>query len=241
MTGSPIHLSPLLLNERTKEPYLRLPPPHSNIILTPPRLNDTEATVQILNDRRVFQWLATTPYPYNTDHSKQWIEITSQEAERLLRQLEETAGGFVGGCPVRILREVKENGDQVFLGDCTIGKWGFEDIQDPVEREKLKMENDQRPPGDPETVWGFGADYLAPSHHGQGIMTSAIGTLIEQWIKPRMGAKIIWANVWKGNHGSVRVFEKNGFVLEMTLEDSKARTESRGGGMATVHYLRRRL
>jgi RimJ/RimL family protein N-acetyltransferase len=85
------------------------------------------------------------------------------------------------------------------------------------------------------------ADYLAPSHHGQGIMTLAIGTLIEQWIKPRMGAKKICANVWKGNHGSVRVFEKNGFVLEMTLEDSKARTESRGGGMATVHYLRRRL
>jgi RimJ/RimL family protein N-acetyltransferase len=154
--GSPVHLLPLLLDERTKEPYLRLPPPHSNIILTPPRLSDSEAIVQILNDRRVFQWLESTPYPYHTDHAKQWLEATLQEAEMLLRQLEETAGGFVGGCPVRILREVKENGDQVFLGDCGIGKWGFDDVQDPVEREKLWKENDQRLPGDLGTVWGFG-------------------------------------------------------------------------------------
>lgn len=82
------------------------------------------------------------------------------------------------------------------------------------------------------------ADYLAPSHHGRGIMTLALRTLIEQWIKPRMGAREICANVWKGNQGSVRVFEKNGFVLEKTLENHTVRQESKGGGLISVHILR---
>lgn len=156
--GSPSYLFPLLLNEKTEEPYLRLPSPHSNIILTPPRLNDDDSKdiVQILNDRRVFQWLESTPYPYNLEHAKEWLKSTSKEAEMALRELEETQGGFVGGCPVRILREVKENGDEIFLGDCRIGKWQFDDILDLEERERLRKENDQRLPGDSETVWDFG-------------------------------------------------------------------------------------
>ena len=72
-------------------------------------------------------------------------------------------------------------------------------------------------------------------------MTLAIGTLIEQWMKPRMRATRICANVWKGNQGSVRVFEKNGFVLEKTLENHKAVQESKGGGLVGVHILRCQL
>lgn len=72
-------------------------------------------------------------------------------------------------------------------------------------------------------------------------MSLAIGTLIEQWMKPRMRARIICANVWTGNYGSVKVFEKNGFVLEKTLENFTARPESKGGGLMGVHVMRRRL
>lgn len=156
MSSSHSHLSPLLFNEKTNEPYLRLPLPHTNIILTPPRDADNEAIVKIMNDQRVFQWLESTPYPYYLEHAKAWLEVTSRQANTVLQQLEETPGGFVGGCPVRILREVKDNGEESFLGDCGIGKWGFADILDPGEREKARRENDQRPPGDPGTVWGFG-------------------------------------------------------------------------------------
>lgn len=157
---STTYLAPLFLNEKTQEPYLRLPSPHSNIILTPPRLNDNDSNeiVQLLNDRRVFQWLANTPYPYHLEHAKQWLESTLKEAEKILQQLEETQGGFVEGCPVRILREVKENGEEVFLGDCEIGKWGFDDILDPGERGRLKSENEKRGPGNPETIWGIGGE-----------------------------------------------------------------------------------
>jgi RimJ/RimL family protein N-acetyltransferase len=72
-------------------------------------------------------------------------------------------------------------------------------------------------------------------------MTLAIETLMKEWVKPRMGGKEIYVDVWKGNHGSVRVFEKNGFVLEKTLDDAKAIPESKGGGLASVHVLRRQL
>lgn len=154
--SSPLHLSPLLINEETNEPYLRLPPPHSNIIITPPRLRDAEAIVEILNDRRVFYWLQSTPYPYNLEHAKQWLESTSKKSDMLIQQLEEVQGGMVGGCPVRILRKVKENGEEVFLGDCEISKWGFDEILDPGERARVTAENEQRPPGDPQTVWAIG-------------------------------------------------------------------------------------
>lgn len=72
-------------------------------------------------------------------------------------------------------------------------------------------------------------------------MTLAIGTLIEAWMKPRMGAREICADVFQGNHGSVRVFEKNGFVLETTLKEAKAILESKGGGLATIHVMRCRF
>lgn len=55
-------------NAVTQEPYLRLPEPHSNIIITPHRVDQAEETVlrltELLNDHRIYQWLETTPVPY---------------------------------------------------------------------------------------------------------------------------------------------------------------------------------
>ena len=45
-------------------------------------------------------------------------------------------------------------------------------------------------------------------------MTAAIGTIIKDWMIPRMGVRHIIVDLYVGNQGSVRVFEKNGFVLE---------------------------
>ncbi|KAF8591952.1 acyl-CoA N-acyltransferase [Ramaria rubella] len=232
-----LHLSPILINKHTGEPFLRLPFPHSNIILTPPRASDSDAIVPILNDRRVFRWLDGPPYPYNIDHARAWLEITSKASDDVIQELKEKGSGYVvEGCPVRTLREVTDSGEEIFLGDCVIRRWLFDDIADPEERERLTKENEKRLPTDPETQWGIG-DYLAPSHHGRGIMSAALGTLISQWFIPRMGTKTIKANVWKGNHGSVRVFEKNGFVIEKTLENYRAIAESKGGGTIGMHVM----
>ena len=45
-------------------------------------------------------------------------------------------------------------------------------------------------------------------------MTAAIGTIIKDWMIPRMGVRHIIVDPYVGNQGSVRVFEKNEFVLE---------------------------
>ena len=49
-------------------------------------------------------------------------------------------------------------------------------------------------------------------------MTLALQTLIDQWMIPRMNARIIRAEAFLGNKGSVRVFEKCGFVEREQVE-----------------------
>jgi len=57
-----LQLHPLEVNLKTGEPFLRLRH-HKNIILTPPREEDAEAFIPLLNDPRV-DGLAGPPYPY---------------------------------------------------------------------------------------------------------------------------------------------------------------------------------
>lgn len=45
-------------------------------------------------------------------------------------------------------------------------------------------------------------------------MTAAIRTIINDWMIPRMGVRCIIVDPYLRNQGSVRVFEKNGFVLD---------------------------
>lgn len=60
-------------------------------------------------------------------------------------------------------------------------------------------------------------DFVAGTHHGRGIMTAAVKTLMQGWMIPRMGARKIRAETFIGNIGSTRVFEKNGYVLESII------------------------
>lgn len=56
-------------------------------------------------------------------------------------------------------------------------------------------------------------DCLASSHHGKGIMTSAIRVMMDEWAIPRMNAQHIVATAFIDNIGSQRTFTKNGFRL----------------------------
>ena len=49
-------------------------------------------------------------------------------------------------------------------------------------------------------------------------MSVAMRTIMHSWMVPRMRARQIRCEVYKGNLGSVRVFEKNGFVLTDTVD-----------------------
>jgi len=254
---------PLEINKQTGEPFLRLLPPHSNIILTPPRATDEDisAAVEILNDMRVVRWLSGPPYPYTAEHGRVWFEITAKRSKEIMEEIEAAEpNAFIGGCPVGVIREIKEDGTEVFLGDCSINAWGFEDVGDEDKRRRLINENEKSIP--PLKEWSIGGmylkismhdhkdrpannsyflDYLAPTHHGKGIMSSALKRLLEKWAIPRMGARRISAVALEGNIGSVRVFEKNGFLMEKTLPDWKDIPKEKGGGKVGLHVLRKRF
>ena len=48
-------------------------------------------------------------------------------------------------------------------------------------------------------------------------MSAAVKTMINEWMIPRMGVRQIRTEALAGNAGSVRVFEKNNFVLQDTV------------------------
>lgn len=140
-----------------------------------------------------------------------------EELELAAKKDPEASPIIVGGCPVRTLREVRADGTEVFLGDIGVDRCGYPDLEASFEKERLIEKNSQRLAGDPEIAWCIGY-YLAASHHGRGIMTAALRTLISEWMIPRMGAHLIRAEAFKGNAGSRKVFEKNGFILEKIVD-----------------------
>jgi RimJ/RimL family protein N-acetyltransferase len=62
-------------------------------------------------------------------------------------------------------------------------------------------------------------DYLAPSHHRQGIMSDAVSTVLQDWAIPRMNIRRMWVSTFTGNEASMKVFLKNGFKLIGSYED----------------------
>lgn len=71
-------------------------------------------------------------------------------------EVEVPGGGvlrMVSGCPVNIIRQRRENGTEVYLGDCSFARYRFLDEQDPDERKRLIDANEALPVGDPQIVW----------------------------------------------------------------------------------------
>jgi len=69
----------------------------------------------------------------------------------------------------------------------------------------------------------YATGYIAPSHKGKGIISSAIHTLIHDWAVPKMGVRKIIVAVHMDNLASIRVFEKNGFVFKAMYMDTRDR------------------
>jgi RimJ/RimL family protein N-acetyltransferase len=65
-------------------------------------------------------------------------------------------------------------------------------------------------------------------------MTLAVKTIIYDWAIPRMKVQRLKSWAFKDNEGSMRVFEKNGFLRGCTLKDWAPVSESRGGGKKSI-------
>jgi len=227
MTSQQSQVHPLEVNPQTGEPFLRLPAPHENIIITPPREGDQSTLMQHMNDPAIVGWIEGPPVPYLPEHADFWVQLVREQSDAILEYLrrseEEFPNGplqFVDACPVRYLREVKENGTDVLIGDIVFRRGPFEEVLDGVERKQMQEENACKQAGDPTIQFAVG-DWLAVSHHGRGIMTAALGLLMSAWAIPRMGARHVVAHTVAGNIASHRVFEKNGFVNRGSFDNGK--------------------
>lgn len=145
-------------DEERREPFLRLQGNLSNIIITPPRLSDADAIVQILNDPRVFLTLEGPPFPYKHSSAMEWLTKVKADTDHVWKSIQNESNKtkLFEGCPVRIIREINQDGFQTYLGDCGIDRWGFPDIKDRVLRDRLEAENEARSLGHPEIIWCIG-------------------------------------------------------------------------------------
>ncbi|KAK7060816.1 hypothetical protein VNI00_000549 [Paramarasmius palmivorus] len=196
-------------------PFLRLPEPHSDVIIAAPRLWDAEPSVEIMLDR-----------------AQGWITRVKNASDEVLEAMKINEGVFVDGCPVRHIIKLQDNGGHVFIGDVGISRSYWADIIDTQERQERLDENNARPSGDSNIAWQVGY-YLSPAYQGRGIMTAALRLLISGWAIPMMNAHRIRATTFHLNEGSKRVLEKNGFVMVGTIEDYKSIDQE----MAALHVL----
>ncbi|KAJ6548134.1 acyl-CoA N-acyltransferase [Mycena vulgaris] len=230
--------SPLEINQQTSEIFLRLPSPHDNIILTPPRTSDAAAVAEIMNDPEVYPWLGRPKTPYLLEDAQALVTELKQASDAAIKALEDaTASNPVAeDCPVLSIREAKADGTEIYIGNIRFKRCNWWEVHG-AQRDQWMEENAAKATGDPTIVWQV-SDFLASSHHRRGIMTAVLRTVLDKWAIPRMRVRHMHISVFTGNSGSIRVFEKNGFVLVDTLENCiEIRGEMRGLHVLDWHYV----
>ncbi|KAF8714453.1 Acetyltransferase, GNAT family, partial [Rhizoctonia solani] len=228
-------------NSKTNEPFIALPAPHSNIHLTPPRLDDADDILPIMNNREIFMNLASAPYPYLREHCDARLRDRVRDYENAMAHMSNIAEdvGFLDIFPFRHIREVAPDGTETFLGDIgLVREYEFCEIDDKESRADAVNTNMSLPPGDPRIVWTFG-NYLRPTHQGRGIMSVVIKTVTDVWAIPHMNARRFYAAAFIENVGSQKVFQKNGFDIVSRVYGAIRFPESKGGHVKESIILRR--
>ena len=156
-------MNTLQVNPTTGEVFLRLPAPHENVIITTPRESDKDDIVLMLNDPRIYKFLLSPPFPYQTQHAEAWLRTTKKKSDELLEDLHE-GKAVVDGCPVQYIRETRSDGTDLLLGDVTVGRNGWLEISDEEQRAKMAKENLEKPVGDHSIVWTIGGVSKAQSN-----------------------------------------------------------------------------
>lgn len=163
----------LKFDEATGEPYIQLPAPHNSIRLTPPRLTDAPANTAIMRDPAIYFNLIGPPFPFHEQDAIDFITSvqawTTPVVEELERVRAENGGELsddwvAAACPFKAIREMKEDGTDVYIGDLMMARSGYEDLgvaPDDPERKRTTEENMARPKGDPEIVWTIGGTYCS--------------------------------------------------------------------------------
>lgn len=141
-----------------------------------------------MNDPRIYEWLGSPPFPYTAgtlyivgmsetlsidailkEHATAWYARVKSLSDRVLEELEAAQESpdliLVGDCPVMAIREVKEDGKDIFLGDIGIrrsedGKLMAPAGADDEQKAKYVEENAAFKLGDPKITWTVGGVFL---------------------------------------------------------------------------------
>jgi RimJ/RimL family protein N-acetyltransferase len=146
-------LHPLLLDEKTGEPYLQLPSPHENIRITPPRPDDVDAIVSYLNDPRVYTHLVGPPSPYTTEDGITWVQRVTDKVQGFFHEIE-YGNQYINGSPVCSIRLVQEDGTDILIGDIGLTR----EPPNVAWAEKEDEDNLIKPTGDPTILWTIGGE-----------------------------------------------------------------------------------
>ncbi|ESK87388.1 gnat family [Moniliophthora roreri MCA 2997] len=228
MTSIPLHVDRSVYDT----PFLRLPSPHTDVIIAAPMLRDVEPSVAIMSDARVRKWTLGSELSYTVDRAQKWINGIKEISDDILESMKNGGQAFCDGCPVRHIIKINGDGSRAFIGDIGIQRSNWADVLNSQERQRYLDENNARSFGDAAVAWQVGY-YLSPTYEGCGIMSAALKTLIHEWAIPMMNAHRIRATTFRGNEGSKRVLEKNGFLLVNTIDDYKVID----GEMTTLYVL----
>lgn len=147
--------------DKNDSPFIALPSPLSNIILTPKRLTDVEAALECLNDPAVYNNLVGPPFPYTHKNFEEWHNILSKvnaDALREYMEMQDSPGEkWVGQLPISAIREVDaKTGAENFIGEITLRRRGYQTTSNVTERTRLRDENAARKAGDPKIDWTLG-------------------------------------------------------------------------------------
>ncbi|KAF8686412.1 Acetyltransferase, GNAT family [Rhizoctonia solani] len=208
-------------NSKTNEPFIALPAPHSNIHLTPPRLDDADDILPIMNNREIFMNLASAPYPYLREHCDARLRDRVRDYENAMAHMSNIAEDvkFLDIFPFRHIREVAPDGTETFLGD--IG----------LVRESFRRETH---------VLSGHLEIIFDQHtKDEVIMSVVIKTVTDVWAIPHMNARRFYAAAFIENVGSQKVFQKNGFDIVSRVYGAIRFPESKGGHVKESIILRR--
>ena len=170
------------------------------------------------------------------EDGEKYIKWLKEPIDASIQKLKDAQGSetllVADRCPIGVIREVDGERDRMIgniqMTRTDLGQFVDTDSVNPEGKERIESENNQLPVGDPRIIWTSGSkllstaivvaltslsDYLSPSHHGKGITTDALRTLIYDWCIPRMNARRFLIATLDGNVASVRTYQKVGFTL----------------------------
>jgi hypothetical protein len=95
--------------------------------------------------------------PYTADRAEAWLTKVKAQTDAAVDELRgATEPHVVSGCPVRHIREEREDGTDVYIGDVGLVRSSWTEVLDVEERVRFVAENNARAAGDPDIAWHVG-------------------------------------------------------------------------------------